>query len=402
MATAVLNASPQATTGIATYHQVPETTYKLDWADLATLDLSRFDQPGGKEELSKQLFEAIQKIGNVNLQKSKTRLSYSDNMEGFFYIVNFGLTQEQVDQQFAIGKEVFNLSTEEKLKYRADLEHGGYNGYKPTGVREIRPGIFDNTEIYNIPKFIPELERAHPDVINANRDAIETFARHIHDDVVRKLLVLFARLLELPDEDHFLRSHRYDQRSDCHLRYMKYHRRTPAQNRELENVWIKGHTDFGSLTLLFRQPVAALQVRAPKNGESAEGEGYESVWKWVKPLPGSITVNIADSLEFLTNGFLPSSIHRVVAPPPDQADVDRLGVLYFVRPEDSLELRPVEGSRVLERLGYYSNDKSAESRSAVGITAGEWVKARVARGVSKNNNDQPPRGEVSELHILGG
>lgn len=88
----------------------------VDWADLVTLDLSQFDQPDGKQKLATQLFDAIHKIG-------------------FFYITNFGLTQEQVDRQFAIGKEVFQLPTKEKLKYRADLEHGGYNGYKPLGVR---------------------------------------------------------------------------------------------------------------------------------------------------------------------------------------------------------------------------------------------------------------------------
>ena len=44
---------------------------------------------------------------------------------GFFYIIGFGLTQEQVDRQFAIGKKVFELPTDEKMKYRADLENGG-------------------------------------------------------------------------------------------------------------------------------------------------------------------------------------------------------------------------------------------------------------------------------------
>jgi isopenicillin N synthase-like dioxygenase len=136
------------------------------------------------------------------------------------------------------------------------------------------------------------------------------------------------------------------------------------------------------LTLLFRQPVAALQVRTP-----------EAEWKWVKPYPGSITVNLADSLEFLTNGFLKSSIHRVVAPPPDQVEVDRLGVLYFVRPEDDLELKPIV-SNVLERLGY---SKVTDS-SAVGITAGEWVKARVARNITKSE----ARSEVVEEEIIKG
>ncbi|KAI0852785.1 Clavaminate synthase-like protein [Daldinia vernicosa] len=347
---------------IPTYHQVPETKYELDWADLVTLDLSQFDQPDGKQKLAAQLFDAIQKIG-------------------FFYITNFGLTQEQVDRQFAIGKEVFQLPTEEKLKYRADLEHGGYNGYKPLGLRQVKPGVYDNTEIYNIPKFIPAFEQPHPEIINANRKEIETFARHINDNIVGKLLVLFAIILELP-EDYFLQRHRYEEKSDCHLRYMKYHHRTEEQNKTLGNVWVKGHTDFGSLTLLFRQPVSALQVRTP------EGE-----WKWVKPYPQSITVNLADSLEFLTNGFLKSSIHRVVAPPPDQANIDRLGVLYFVRPEDSLELRPVV-SNVLERLGY---NKTMDG-SAVGITAGEWVKARVAGGVAKDK----ARSDVSEQEIIRG
>lgn len=83
---------------------------------MATLDLAKFDTPGGKEALAKQLFAAIQNIG-------------------FFYIVNFGLSQAEVDQQFGIGKELFELPTSEKLKYRADLENGGYNGYKPLGIR---------------------------------------------------------------------------------------------------------------------------------------------------------------------------------------------------------------------------------------------------------------------------
>ncbi|KAK2597556.1 hypothetical protein N8I77_012335 [Diaporthe amygdali] len=345
------------------YTQVPETQHDLDWADLVTLDLAKFDEPGGKEALARQLFEALQTIG-------------------FFYIINFDLAQEEVDRQFAIGKAVFDLPTEEKLSYRADLENGGYNGYKPLGLREIKPGIFDNTEIFNIPKFIPAFERRQPEVINAKRAEIEHFARHIHHNIVHKLLVLFAIVLELPNENYFLSSHRYDEKSDCHLRYMKYHHRSKQENEALENVWVKGHTDFGSLTLLFRQPVAALQVRAPEGG-----------WKWVRPHPESITVNVADALEMLTNGFLKSSIHRVVVPPPDQRDADRLGVLYFVRPEDDLQLRPVQ-SPVLERLGY-----DTVHEDVVGITAGEWVKARVRAGVDRNGK---ARSEVNEQEIIGG
>lgn len=224
-----------------------------------------------------------------------------------------------------------------------------------------------NTEIYNIPKFTPEYERPHPEIIKANWPEIEKFGNYINDDIVGKLLVLFAIILELP-ENYFLERHRYTEKSDCHLRYMKYHHRSSEENKELGGVWVKGHTDFGSLTLLFRQPVAALQVRTPQD-----------TWKWVKPYPGSITVNIADSLSFLTNGFLKSSIHRVVAPPADQEHIDRIGVLYFVRPEDRLPLIPVD-SPVLKRLGLVGKASSNDDGEIV--TAGEWVKARVSGGVS--------------------
>ena len=86
----------------------------MEWADLVTLDLSHFDKPGGKQELATQLRNAVHNVG-------------------FFYITNFGLTQEEIDDQFGIGRDIFNLSMTEKLKYRADLEHGNYNGYRPLG-----------------------------------------------------------------------------------------------------------------------------------------------------------------------------------------------------------------------------------------------------------------------------
>lgn len=272
----------------------------------------------------------------------------------------------------------------EKLNFRADLENGGYNGYKPLGLREIKPGHYDNTEIYNIPKFIHHFEQPHPKIIQDHYLEIERFSRHVYEHIVRKLLVLFAITLELP-EDYFLTTHEYDQISDCHLRYMKYHKKTPEDNAAIDNIWIKGHTDFGSLTLLFRQPIASLQVRTP-----------DGQWKWVKPFPESITVNLADVLQFITNGFLKSSIHRVVAPPPDQADVDRHGVLYFVRPRNDLRLTPVP-SPAMERLGY---DKLVDEK-AVGLTAGAWVKARVKNNVEKYP-DHKDKGKDADTEILGG
>lgn len=41
-------------------------TIVVDWAELVTLDLSLYDQPGGKEELAKQLDHAVRHVGKAH------------------------------------------------------------------------------------------------------------------------------------------------------------------------------------------------------------------------------------------------------------------------------------------------------------------------------------------------
>lgn len=101
---------------------------------------------------------------------------------------------------------------------------------------------------------------------------------------------------------------------------MHYAARSQEDNKLVGEMYAPGHTDLGAITLLFRQPVCGLQIL------NSEGN-----WKWVKPVDGTITINTCDALTALTGGLIKSSIHRVHAPPQDQAEIDRLGVLYFSR-----------------------------------------------------------------------
>lgn len=113
--------------------------------------------------------------------------------------------------------------------------NGNYNGYRPRGTIELFPGLRDNVEMYNVFKFIPELERTHPEIIKQHRAEIEKFQRHIAENVVQKLLTLISIILELP-EDYLSKGHRYDDVSDCHLRYMIYRARTPEENVKYDNL----------------------------------------------------------------------------------------------------------------------------------------------------------------------
>lgn len=117
------------------YAYVPETQEELDWADLPTVDLSLFTTDESKKALAQTLLDAV-----------KTK--------GFFYLSNFGLSQEQVDRQYAIGSEFYAVPLEERMKSKSDLQHGNSNGYAPAGKREVGEGLRDRKEEYNVPSWL--------------------------------------------------------------------------------------------------------------------------------------------------------------------------------------------------------------------------------------------------------
>lgn len=354
------------------YQDIPETTADLDLADLITIDLAKFDQPGGKRDLAAQLKHAISTVG-------------------FFYVTNFGVGEDEVDEQFAVAKRLFDMPAAEKQAHRVDAAKQGFFGWKPRGSREQQFGLRDSLELYDDAKWNDVYGRSgRPRAVQEKGEACERFQRHMANHVLRRLLILSAIIMELEDEEALWKLHDYESRSQCHLRYMLYHPRTQEElaimrEHKIEhNVY--GHTDFGTFTLLMRQPVAALQVR-PYGSET---------WKWVKPLKGSITVNVADTLSFLTDGYLESSIHRVVLPPEDQRDLPRYGVIYFSGPNDDVLLEPVK-SPLLEREKVKGNTNRA--LPPAGVTAGEWVRVRFGSIDANYANNKDNKVVVKNIEV---
>lgn len=98
---------------------------------MATIDLSKYGSPEGNLELTKTLVNAVR-------------------TKGFFYVSNFGISQEAVNQQFALGQTFYELPIEEKLKYTPDLDAGHYNGYRPAGRSILKGNVPDKTEVWNM------------------------------------------------------------------------------------------------------------------------------------------------------------------------------------------------------------------------------------------------------------
>ena len=142
---------------------------------------------------------------------------------------------------------------------------------------------------------------------------------------------------------------------------MTYHPRPAADDARVENTWSRAHTDFGSLTLLWSQDVAGLQIK------TALGE-----WRYVPPVDGGIVCNVGDTLDFWSAGYLKSTTHRVIRPPEDQADGYRQGIFYFVRPGDDVDIKPAP-SPLLRKLGLVK-DEETEGGAVTGL---QYVRERV-------------------------
>ena len=102
----------------------------------------------------------------------------------------------------------------------------------------------------------------------------------------------------------------------------------------LDGQWRIGpHTDFGTLTLLDRQPgLGGLQVQL------ADGSWVDAPW-----VPGALVVNGGDLLEAWSGGRWRSSPHRVLPPPVGDPHESLVSLIYFCDPSPEVEIAPLPG-----------------------------------------------------------
>ncbi|KAG0703539.1 Clavaminate synthase-like protein [Suillus ampliporus] len=313
------------------YVAAPPTKEYLEYADLAIIDISKAATEEGRTALAIELREAL-----LN--------------HGFFYVVNHGYSQAQTARIFDIADVPFSAVTDgEKQRYVATRnETGSVQGYTLLPYVDVDGGPIgmrpsEDTQKPSIP-ILPD---------------IQEFSKHNHFNVLHPILRLIARSLELP-EDTLVNNHEYDAVGETAVRFIKYYPRTEEEETATKNVWLKGHTDLGSITILWSQPVTALQI------QTREGE-----WRWIRHMENALVVNAGDTMDFLSGGYYKGTIHRVVQPPVDQRNYTRLGIFYFAMPDDDVKLVPMDASPVLQRVGIQRRCDDSEAP-----TMEQWRKAR--------------------------
>ncbi|KID75019.1 2-oxoglutarate-dependent dioxygenase gloE [Metarhizium brunneum] len=236
-----------------------------------------------------------------------------------------------VDDLAAIGKSVFKLPLEEKEQYSTEKYlPSRLFGYKTVGC-SVGPFAgkkdgYESFSIHNNGIFGEDTINAPP-AIDENLSLFETFMSEVHQ-YTDCILSNLSKALELPYD--LKDCHRKDKPSSANMAMLQY----LAWGSSHDQIGNMAHTDMGTLTVVFSQS-DGLQAMLPGDRE----------WSFIPPRAGHAVVNVGDSLRFLSNGVLASSLHRVV-PPPDSTGQDKFSVIYFLRPEFDAKFTTHDGKQM--------------------------------------------------------
>ncbi|XP_076951689.1 bi-functional coumaroyl CoA and feruloyl CoA ortho-hydroxylase F6H2-2-1-like [Bidens hawaiensis] len=235
---------------------------------------------------------------------------------GFFQVVNHGVPVKALDDVKDATKRFFSLRAYEKKKYL----------YKNCPTKNVRL----------VMSFIPEVDKAYEwkDYLSCFyvsddeafaywppvcRDQLLKYMKESEPLIKTLLKVLITRLgvsrLDETNEPLLMGSRRMN---------LNYYPICP--NPEL-TVGVGSHSDVSTLTILLQDETGGLYVRKLNSDN----------WVHVPPIKGSLTINIGDALQIMSNGRYKSIEHHVVA----NAHENRISVPLFVNPRPSDVIGPL-------------------------------------------------------------
>ncbi|KAK2603491.1 hypothetical protein QQS21_004351 [Conoideocrella luteorostrata] len=243
--------------------------------------------------------------------------------------------------------------------------------------------VGDFKEAFNFGEFVDhKAQQPIPPTIAADEAKFSAFA-----DLCRalclKILALLGKGLEV---DTFFSSAHFQSQSGSGsiLRFLRYPPPSPTAKGS-NDIRAGAHSDYGSITLLFRlKGQAGLEILKKDN-----------TWAPVPVLPPGtedddsppILINIGDLLSYWTNGLFRSTVHRVVFPtghgngaegvPGESNAQPRYSIAYFCHPMENASLEAVPSERVknfVPQEGQKDANPYAERKV---LTAGEHLFMRL-------------------------
>jgi isopenicillin N synthase-like dioxygenase len=244
---------------------------------------------------------------------------------GFFLLEGHGL-DALIEKTWQVTRRF--VDSKQSLKKELIRNEGLTNGYYD---RELTKRLRDRKEVFDI--LSPDL----PDSINPNvwPDWMPEFRETICEfydamgEASEKTTQLVLAALKIPSE--VAAGHQGSPLGSL-FRLNHYTLGDPAPESAREELAPLGdlalgpHTDPGVLTLLLQDDTGGLQTESREDG-----------WIDVPPRPGTIVVNLGDSLQVWTNDQYRAAVHRVT---PMTAS-DRYSIPYFLNPSFDAVIEPI-------------------------------------------------------------
>ncbi|MEY3658900.1 MAG: hypothetical protein RL425_1661, partial [Pseudomonadota bacterium] len=108
------------------------------------------------------------------------------------------------------------------------------------------------------------------------------------------------------------------------------------------------HGDINLITLLLGAEEGGLQLL------TRQGD-----WLSIAPPEGALVINVGDMLERLTNNQLPSTIHRVLNPPPERRHIPRYSMPFFLHLASDVLIETLPGCMNADHPNLYPNPITA-------------------------------------------
>jgi isopenicillin N synthase-like dioxygenase len=288
---------------------------------IATVDISRWHAGGATADaVAAEVDESLQRAG-------------------FILVTGHGVDPELAAAVRAASRAFF--AQPDVVKQRYSVPVGGHGwigpGAEANGYAEGTETPPDLKESYSLGAetatgdpdvdriwFAPNVWPAEVPELHALVNEYTAAMRRVSDD----LLALFAHALELP-------SNPWGALADQPTWTMNINHYPPVSvvgEPEPGQFRIGPHTDFGTVTVLDREPGAGgLQVYS-------EAEG----WADAPYRPDALTVNIGDLLEYWSGRRWPSGRHRVLPPQPEAPEEDLVSLIYFYEANHDALVAPLE------------------------------------------------------------
>ncbi|KAI3471023.1 hypothetical protein Pfo_027686 [Paulownia fortunei] len=209
---------------------------------------------------------------------------------GFFQVINHGISQPILDGALAAASGFFNLPTQDKAKFMSNDVH------KPVRYgTSLKDGV-DKVQFWRV--FLKHYAHPLKDWIGLWPDSPLDY-REKMGEYVEATQKLAQMIMGLITESLGLGPTYLSSKLDEGMQVMAVNCYPPCPQPQLA-LGLPPHSDYGCLTVVL-QDSPGLQIL----------DSEDNSWRMVPVLHGTLQVHVGDQLEVLSNGRYKSVVHRV-------------------------------------------------------------------------------------------